>query len=362
MNSRKHTVQVIAGSAMALGLILGILGYFFGGAKTVNIDRNGFHISSGELHTLKDLNLEPFQSINLDTNSFHVEFVQSEHYGIEINYYNSCNPTYSVENGTLKASDGEKNSFFSLNFGILWYPNTLKVYLPKNVSLKDITIKNASGNIDIGNFSAQSTNIQLFSGNLTMHDASSNTLIAALSSGNVVLENINQAQAESESVKLESKSGWIGIQNLSTKNFSVSAASGNIDLKKLTAAKFSSDCISGNTTVQNSSIGNAVFGSRSGNITAENVTTDGLTAKCSSGSINLKGTLKGKTNLDASSGNVNFATSISEDQYSYGLSALSGSIHINGNSGASHTKLDSSAANELIINTKSGNIHADFQK
>jgi DUF4097 and DUF4098 domain-containing protein YvlB len=347
---------------MALGLILGILGYFCGGAKTVNIDRNGLHISNGELHTLKDLNLESFESINLDTQSFQVEFMQSEHYGIEINYYNTCNPTYSVENGTLKASDGEKNSFFSLNFGILWHRNTLKVYLPKNVSLKDITIKNASGNIDIGNFSAQSTNVQLFSGNLTMHNASSNTLIAALSSGNAVLENINQAQAESESVKLESKSGWISIQNLSTKNFSVSATSGNIDLKKLTAATFSSNCLSGNTTVQNSNLGNADFGSRSGNITAEDIATDGLTAKCSSGSINLTGALKGKTNLDASSGNVNFATSIPEDQYSYGLSASSGSVLVNGDGGASHTKLNSSAANELVINTRSGNIHADFQK
>ena len=361
MKNNKNKIWLICACAMVLGLILGIIGFVCGGARAVNVNQSGIHISSGALQTIKDLNLNAFQSIDLDTKDFNIEFVQSEHYGIEISYYNDDHqPTYSVENGTLKASDGEQNQFYNLNFGFFWHPNTMKIYLPKNVSLKDVTIKNASGSINIADFSAQTTNIGLSSGNLTMHDAASNTLTITLSSGNITLENVNSETAEN--TKIESQSGWINIKNLSSKTLAVSAKSGNIDLKGITTSQFSSDSKSGNTTIQNSKIGNSNLESQSGNLIATDITTDSLTAKCSSGYVKFNGALGGKTDLQASSGNVDFSTSIAEDQYSYGLTARSGNIRVNGDGDADHTKLNNGAANELTINTKSGNINADFQK
>lgn len=359
--TKKNRIWIISACAMVLGLIFATIGFVCGGARIVNVNQNGIHISSNKLQTVKDLNLENFQSIDLNTHDFNIEFVPSEHYGIEITYYNdNDHPTYSVENGTLKASDGEQNQAINFNIGIFWHPNTVKIYLPKNVSLKDVSIKNESGNINIGNFSAQTTNINLSSGSLNMHDTASNVLTAALESGNVTFENTSSADAEN--TKIEVQSGWINLKNLSSKTLSVSSKSGNIDLKGLTSSQFSSDSKSGNTTMESSKIGDANFGSQSGNIVATDVTTNSLTAKCSSGYMKFSGAMGGKTDLQAASGNIDFSTSIAENLYSYGLSARSGNVRVNGDGNADHTKLNNGAANELTINTASGNISADFAK
>jgi hypothetical protein len=325
---------------MALGLILGIIGFVCGGAKAVNADQSGIHISDNTLHTKKDLNLASFESIDLDTSAFNVEFVPSDHHGIEMIYYNeNCRPTYSVENGTLKVSDEARSrTFFNIDFGFLSPHNTIKIYLPTNAALKDVTIKNESGNVKIGNFSAQTTKIEASFGSIDAFDVTSNDVTETV------------------------KSGDIRMKNVKTNSLTANNEFGNIIAEDISATQLSSVMQSGDFTVRNSKTGNTTITSEFGKITAEDVTTTQLNAKCKSGDMRLSGTFSGKTELKSEFGNINLSTSLPENQYSYGLSIEFGDIRINGSKDEAHMKQNDNAANNITATNKSGDIDVNFEK
>lgn len=339
MKNKKSLIWIISASAMALGLLLAGIGFFCGGARALNITQNGVHVFDRTERAVKDLNLNTFQSIDLDTKRFNIEFVQSEQYGIEIRYYDDGDaPTYSVENSTLKVSDRSNRPFFNIDLGFLSPENTIIVYLPKNAALKDVNIKNASGDVAIGSFSAQTTKIEASFGKINASDITSNT------------------------VTTTAKSGDIRLKNIKTDSLTANDDFGNITVEDMTTAQLSSVMKSGNFTVRNSNTGNATITSEFGKIVGETITSTQLNAKCKSGDMKLSGTFTGKTELKSEFGNINLSTSLPVKQYSYGLTVEFGDIRVNGSKDAAHVKESDNATNNITATNKSGDINIDFQK
>jgi len=341
MQNNKKIIWQIAACAMALGLILAGIGFISGGAKALTVGQNGIHLLKDTPYTLKNPNIEAFQSIDFDIQSADVDFIKSDHYGIEIHYSGDTRkPLYTVENGTLKVTNAGKNEFifFNIDFGISNRSNAIKVYLPANVSLKDVTIKNASGDLNLGNFTAQKADIKVPFGNVTMHDVCSDTLSVTINSGDGILRNIN------------------------AKKLQVNDYFGDITIDDMTASQLTSVMKSGDYTIRNSKVDNMNVTNKFGKIGASNITTTQLTAQCNSGDMEFSGAIGGKTDIVSKFGDVDFSTSLPESQYSYDLSVKFGDIKVNGNEDAPKVKENSGAANSLTISNSSGDINADFQK
>lgn len=339
MKNFRKNIWLITACVMVLGLILGAIGFFCGGAKSLYINQGGIHVSDKTQHNLENLNLKAFQSIGIDVQDFDVEFMPSQNYGIYICYYgDTCHPTYTVENGTLKVTDGTENSFGGLDFNFFNKPNKIRIYLPANAALNAVKIKSACGNVIAGNFSAQTTDISSSSGYVNVSGISGDTLTLSASCGN------------------------IDIKNANFKSLSANDSSGNVTLKDSTASQTSGILQCGNITIRGSKLGSTNLDTQSGDIDAINVTTAKLSAKCSCGNMKLSGNLGGKTDLQSSSGNIDFSTGISKSQYSYSLSANDGNIKVNGSKDAPHVKEKDGAANSLTASASCGNINADFQE
>jgi len=341
MQNNKKLILQIAACAMALGLIIGGIGFLSGGAKSLAVGENGIHLLNEKPYTIKNPNLASFQSLDFDIQSADVDFIKSDHYGIEICYSGDTRkPSYTVKNGTLKVNNSKKHEFvlFNMDFGIFSHANTIKVYFPANVSLKDIIIKNASGDLNLGGYTAQTTDINAPFGNVTMHDVISDTLSMTISSGDGILRNVN-----SKKVKVNDYFGDITIDNM-------------------TASQLTSVMKSGDYTIRNSKVGSANITNKFGSIDASNMTTNQLIAECDSGDMTFSGSMSGKTNIVSKFGDVKFLTSLAEKQYSYGLSVKFGDIKVNGNEDAPKVKENSGAANNLTILNNSGDISVDFMK
>jgi DUF4097 and DUF4098 domain-containing protein YvlB len=367
---------------MVLGLLLCAIGFFNGGAKAVTVNQKGVHLLNNTLQNLTELNLSPFDSIDFDIKNANIDFIPSSTYGIEMCYYgDTIKPSYTLVNNTLKITDEKDNlfSFVNMDFGFLKKTNTIKVYLPANVALKTVTIKDLSGDLKLDGFSAKTTDINASFGNLEMNEVVSdaltltvgngsgtikntttNKLLYTNSFGNSTLENIN-AQT-TQNAEITAKSGDITIKNFNASALVVNNSFGDITMDHITVTQLTSLIKIGDYKVRNSTIGKTDVNSQFGKIDAEDVTTTQLNAKCNSGDMKLRGTFGGNTIIESEFGKVDFSTAQKETQYSYDLSAKFGDIKVNGDKAATKNKQNSGAENTLKISNSSGDIDVRFNK
>lgn len=342
MNQSKNLLKniwLICGGAILVGVILCMIGFCCGGAKPVSVGQNGIVIRSNTKHTTQDLNLNAFQSLDMNIQNADIEFVASDKYGIEICYYGDENLIrYSIENNTLKVTDGSKDQIHLIDLNFLYQNNVIKIYMPQKAVLENVKIANSCGNLHINGFSAQKTDISCSSGDVTMWDVSS------------------------KSLKIMNNCGGIDMRSITSDTMWVKTSAGNITMKDLTSSNTDTfnDC--GNVTVNSSKLGNATFENHAGNIDALRITTTQLDAKNKCGNMKFDGELGGKSTLDDKSGNIDFATSLSDKDYEYNLSTNCGNIKVNGTDHAAHIKESSNAANNLVITNSCGNVNANFQK
>jgi DUF4097 and DUF4098 domain-containing protein YvlB len=381
MNNSGINLWKVSIGTMALGLLLCAIGFFNGGAKPVIVNQKGVHLLNNTPQNLTQLNLSPFDAIDFDIHNANIDFIPSSSYGIEMNYYGDTNkPSYTLANNTLKISDEKDNlfSFINMDFGFLKKTNTIKVYLPANVTLKTVTIKDLSGDLKLGGFSAKNTDINASFGNLEIDNVVSDTLTLTVGSGSGIIKNtttnkllysnsfgsstLENINATAQNAEITAKSGDITIKNFNANALVVNNSFGDITMDHVTVAQLTSLIKSGDYKVRNSTIGRTDVTSQFGKIDAEDITTTQLNAKCKSGDMKLRGTFTGNTIIESEFGKVDFSTPQKETQYSYDLSTKFGDVKVNGDKATAKNKQNIGAENTLKISNSSGDIDVRFDK
>ena len=302
MNFFKN-IWKIAGAAIAIGLVLIILGLIMGANRHIYADITGIHVvdTKGSAE-IKDLNLKKFTDIDINVDIYSVEFIESDNYGIEIFYQNSDKkPTYSLDGGKLKIKHNEKNSWRFFNFDLdLRNDQFIKIYLPKNAVLNNVVIKNDIGSIDIGQFIAKSVNIENNIGNASINNAKIDEFEAALDTGRLTIENCE--------------------------------------------------------ILLNGKIKSGI-----GNVNGKNIKSSNLKINCDTGGIDLQGDFQGNTILSSNIGSIKLETSKDRDFYNYDISTDIGSVTIDGEKqkrGVSNSSKNSD--NKLTITSDTGSIKINF--
>ncbi|MDF2632112.1 MAG: hypothetical protein K0Q85_708 [Caproiciproducens sp.] len=385
MKIQSKTLLRVSAAAMALGLILLSVGYFSGAKYSVAAGRNGIHVIDSTPHSVKNLTLEPFQSIDVEVGQTDIELIHSDHYGVDIQYYGDTElPQYTVENGTLKISDtpAQKAGFLwlNMNFNFMQTQNIIKIYLPANTSLKNIKVQNNTGSFQLNGITAEKADIHLDFGSLQIRNAVLGDTSIVLQNGSSTIQN-----TDVKNLSFANDFGKSSFENFKTDsvtNSTIKAKNGQIDITNFSSTgpllledKFGGIRVDGmkaesvKSTMQNGKL--EMYHSQINDLTAENsfgeinlndLTSNGLNLKSGNGSISLNGTPKGSSTIKSDFGKVTVKTSLTQSKYNYDFSTNFGSVKINGQSAGNNVRQNNSTENALSIHCQNGGFDADFQQ
>ena len=237
-----------------------------------------------------------------------------------------------------------------------------------------ITASTASGDIIANRISATDCKIKAFSGDINLEDINSIRLNADTTGGDVKAKNI-----DAKFVTLKSTSGDVKAGNLNADIIDSSSLSGDLDIAAVKVKECKIRSTSGDVYLKECLMSNADVSSISGDIKLPDITGDGLCACSASGDIEVRGSLKrchassksgsvevrclGDIILEASStsGDVNVKLNNDHNGYSIQSRTTSGELYINYNNIhqrnlKSGTYTYGNQGSELAISSVSGDI------
>ena len=256
--------------------------------------------NAGENVFINERNISAFDSVNVATSSAMIEFVASDHYGLEILVPERISPEWDVANGQLTISAKPRGFFSAPN--ISFSKSYVKVYYPVGAVFHDISLKSSSGSIELPQVVVYDLNASTSSGKINASVGNCDSISATTSSGSVTLTCTGD-----------------------------SAAALTVDTS-------------------------------SGSIRADGVAWRDVRTKTHSGSTEISGELFGNTNVKTSSGSVKLRVGSDPSQYGYSLTPGSGSIHWDGVKMDKPARSSGPFENDIVVDTSSGSIRVDFYK
>jgi DUF4097 and DUF4098 domain-containing protein YvlB len=291
---KKFWVIVLCLAVVGAGLMIG--GYFLGADTDIYIDESGFNIGNDDDYkTISQRDTEEISAIEIDTASTNIEIIPSDEYGFDIT---GRSLEYSFENGTLEVT--QKNTFFKWHlFGINAENDSIRIYLPGNAHLENVSINNSSGKLNISGFNADKVDVDLTSGRTIIHSVKAGTLAA------------------------NSSSGDIKITDTSADKFDINLTSGDLSMS--------------------------------------GIDSNGYSARLTSGSARLEGDFRGDSIIEVTSGNVNMDIEGDKSDYRRFISITSGSASVDGDRDDLNDS-NTGASNSIEINVTSGSAEINFGK
>lgn len=285
-----------AGSLLAIGLVLALVGWAMGGQTSMEVDvggyratvgMTGFHagvnMSRSDATTVTDDELTAFDKLDVDISLGDVSVIPSDHFGVDIFYYGkNYELHYENNNGTLKVWSTSMPTI-GINFGMN-YDATVTVYIPEGAQLKDATIKTAMGDIDMQDFAVDTLDIRANMGSVT----------------------VGNADVINGTLKLDM--GDLSLNGIAADKLDMTLSMGDVEAYGVTTEKE-------------------------------------LTVVNHMGKIVLEGTLRGRVEATDNMGDISITTDLPESDYGYDLKTSMGSVEVDGNdhddkasrSGGTHT-------------------------
>jgi len=322
----------------AVGLILSIIGLSLGASRVLYLDRTGIHTSGTGVSQITEMNLDSFKNIYVDVGLSDIEFISSDRYGIDL-YGEDMEWIWVLEGDLLRITHNRNSRFTVMNFDFIQSERSYaKIYLPDNVDLETVTIKTSSGDVKLGNFTADKVEVTSSFGKIDMSNIKSNRLQVNISSGNFTGLNISTG-----SLVYDSKFGDGLFQTISAGSFRADSSSGNLELK---------DCLFTEASISNTF----------GKITASGLTSTKSNIQASSGNININGDFTGETIVHADFGDIKLTSSRSREEYSFDISVRFGGIRFDGEKLGDQASITSGSTltNHLKITASSGDIEVIF--
>ncbi len=290
----------------------------------------------------------PITNIDIQTSIAEVELIEAEQFYVEIDYlYWDEKPEYSFENGELHFDDSDcyPNSY-SINFNL---DNYIRIYLPKNSNLKNISIEDSSGDVNITGFIADKLDVTVSYGDFTMKEAAAADADITLSSGTSRISDFQVSELEytnsygnatftdinTTSLRLPEGTIWEFVD--------VTMSSGDVEIKDLN---------SNSIDITNSY----------GDITMDTLTADNLELNLSSGDCEI---IKGDAvmmDISNSYGDVTLGLLGASSDYSLDLDTSYGKIRVGENHYEDHVNTRGKGAGKIKAELSSGDITIAFTK
>ena len=340
---------------IAAGIALLILGFSFGargGYAYFGEGRLRF-ASAGTYYTIEEVNLAPFDAVEVRTRSANIEIIESDHYGVEMQLpeYASV-PEWGIAGGKLTIDTSQSDNVITfMDFGI-FQSYYVKVYYPAG---------NASGNVEHYPNTLESVDLTARSGNIKVQGISADRIGINTSSGIIRVDTPYY-----KSVEAHTSAGNITFSGTGDKaSLKLSTSSGVVKADASGCSVVDIDAKSGNITVTGQTNADAEIRTKTnaGIINMNIAAWASLSAEASSGNIEIAGDPHGTTSANASSGNITMKLGGNESDYSYDVSTGSGTIRIGGNRvGSPARNINNAAGNTIYIRTSSGNARVDFNR
>ena len=260
---------------------------------------------SGRVQT-ESVNVQAFDSIDLNTDYGDVKFIASDSYRVDYSLFAELpKPEISVANGklTIKNSvnlDRSINLFGFNNMPFLGNVDThIYVYYPAGTQFGAVTVSNSLGQVKLKDMK----------------------ITGALD--------------------VDAAMGEIVIENSSAGTTKINAEMGAVTCKGFTSGAFDADLAMGELLVKDSTL-------------------VGVTAKNSMGAVELSGDISGNINIDCSMGSIELRTSRPRTDFILDLSADMGGIEVDGNTVRNSYRDDNGAASTITADCSMGGIEIHF--
>lgn len=285
--------------------------------------------------------------IEIHTRIADVEFIQADSFAVEINYlYWDREPDYELKDGELYFDDSDSfPESYSINFNL---HNTIRVYLPKDSAMEYVSIKNASGDVDITGFVTEDLDVTVSYGNFTMQEAGASDADITLSSGTSKISDFNAGTLD-----FINSYGNARFTNINSVNFSlpggsaaeevkISMSSGSVDIDGMYA--------------QDVDIRNSY-----GDVTCDRIQADTAEFNLSSGDLLLKHGSIERTEVKNSYGDVTMRLPGPASDYALDLDTSYGKLKVDGDNYEEHVERSGNGSKSIKANLSSGDVIVDFE-
>lgn len=285
------SVAALAGvAAIAVGLALGAQTQFY-------VDKTGFHTAGkSTAETIREMDAEPFGDIEIDVGSSNIEILEADRYGYEVDCQNTNKMVCVNKDGRLAITQEGGFSLFRFNFS--FKSSSIKVYIPRDTQLGNVSIADSSGNVVLKGLSCANLAVKATSGRTELFDTAADT------------------------ITVEKSSGGIGLDNCAAPRFDLSLTSGSLK--------------------------------------AGNIDSGQMKLKLTSGSAKIEGKLTGETEISVISGNVDLNIDGNKNDYNRDISVVSGNVRIDGDRVRDDDFTNPAAKNSLRVDSTSGDITVNF--
>lgn len=290
----KNMIKIL-GVIFVAGLLFVAIGLGLGAGKSAGENNKG---SEREIVTEVQKNIEKFDSIKVDAISSDVMIFEDSDYGFEAQNSYGAKINWTVENGVLTIEENTELNFdFDIGFFDKSVENYIKIYVPKDTTLKGADISCVSGDTKF-------------------------------------------LKVKGDNIKLKLTSGDVVIEQCDFNKLEVSSSSGDVDIENSRVKKSDLDLISGDAKY-------------------ENVKTEDVVTKSTSGDFDISGEVANSVNVELVSGDSNLNLKGKEEDYSFDIKSTSSEIRIGEN--IFEDKVSIQKGNKQIkIDCISGEVEVDF--
>lgn len=292
-------LALIALVLMMIGAAIAFIGFAIG-ISPLSLDADGMHVR--EQLADKSEFLESYDSsttVSVSVISENFEIVRSDRFGYTISGDEQDTFDCQLDHDRLIIKQRPIRSRVAFSWDWGWRLSKITIYIPSDMSIDNLTLDIASGDIRIDSIDAGSVSINGTSGNLT------------------------------------------ATQLTIARDLDMRLASGDVRIDSVTAHS-------------------AFLTATSGNFTATNLQiADGLKTDMASGDVKIAGVLQGNLVFNTMSGNLRIEIDGKASDYRRTIEGLSGSIRVNDDSGSLANNYPD-GSNSININALSGDISIRF--
>jgi len=276
---------------LIVGVVLAGVGVAYGAHWGMYADASGFHVMPKSVTEVSQ-DVDSFNAINVDFGNQSIVVQQGDTYSVDCRYLLAA-PNVSVDNGVLKVSSSDSNTWFNIGF---WWPNeTTTITVPNDVTLDYAQIDNDNGSIDVAGLNVSTDyNVSNHNGSITSRGINVG--------GNINIKNENgsiylDTNVCSENMKIQNQNGSINM----------------VDYCKAAQITVGND---NGSIVMNNALGKINVSNHNGGITASivNLSTDFyVNATTQNGSVSMNGKRSGNAFMQGYPDNGNSFTATNEN-------------------------------------------------
>lgn len=222
------------------GTFLSAVGRLLGGIPGFYLDRTGIHTSRENAENTSAvyqdaMELEPFDSVELNIAYTDVVFVPSDRYAVDYRITGTgTEPVCRMENGRLSFRESSSYSSDSRIWFLYADPgldyvrepapghDQVKIEFPSDSAFSEILIRMECGDLELPDLYADTLDIKNMYGNVTLSSCSGKDLKVHMSSGDLSLGSIHTEQAE-----IRNEYGEVQIDRVSGRKLSADQSSGS---------------------------------------------------------------------------------------------------------------------------------------